>query len=64
MINYQHKKGVIRENALKAILKDPIFKQRVERNLKGKGSYRRYNKHRNNEAAYAIQLGNCIAYAA
>lgn len=45
MANYQHKKGVIRDNALEALLSDPLFKPRIEVNVKGKGSYRRKEKH-------------------
>jgi alternative ribosome-rescue factor len=45
MTVYQHKKGVIRDNALEALLHDPLFKPRVEANTKGKGSYRRRDKH-------------------
>nr|WP_239553305.1 alternative ribosome-rescue factor A [Pantoea coffeiphila] len=43
--NYQHRKGVIRDNALEALLSDPLFKPRIEVNVKGKGSYRRKEKH-------------------
>lgn len=42
---YQHKKGVIRDNALKALLHDPLFRIRTEVNQKGKGSYRRKDKY-------------------
>lgn len=45
MSKYQHKKGTIRENALEALLHDPLFRARVEVNQKGKGSYRRKEKH-------------------
>ncbi|WP_342754368.1 alternative ribosome-rescue factor A [Pantoea sp. MBD-2R] len=45
MTKYQHKKGIIRENALEALLHDPLFRVRTEVNLKGKGSYRRKDKH-------------------
>lgn len=45
MANYQHKKGVIQDNALQALLHDPLFRQRIEHNQKGKGSYRRKEKH-------------------
>ncbi|MTD29223.1 alternative ribosome-rescue factor A [Erwinia sorbitola] len=45
MTVYQHKKGTIRENALEALLHDPLFKTRIEANHKGKGSYRRKDKH-------------------
>lgn len=38
---YQHKRGEIKENAVKAILHDPLFSQRIVRPKKGKGSYRR-----------------------
>lgn len=45
MTTYQHKKGIIRDNAIEALLHDPLFKQRIEVNQKGKGSYRRKEKH-------------------
>lgn len=38
---YKHKRGVIKESAVKAILFDPLFSHRVEKPKKGKGSYRR-----------------------
>ena len=42
---YQHQKGVIKDNALAALVHDPLFRQRVEKNKKGKGSYMRKAKH-------------------
>ncbi|MFD1800713.1 alternative ribosome-rescue factor A [Mixta tenebrionis] len=45
MSGYQHKKGKIKDNALEALLHDSLFKTRVEVNVKGKGSYRRKDKH-------------------
>lgn len=45
MSHYQHKKGQINDNALEALLHDPLFRQRVERSKKGKGSYLRKDKH-------------------
>ena len=45
MSNYKHQKGVIQDNAIQALLHDPLFRQRVEKNLKGKGSYRRKEKN-------------------
>ena len=45
MSRYQHQKGQINDNALEALLHDPLFRQRVERNKKGKGSYLRKDKH-------------------
>lgn len=45
MTKYRHTKGQIQENAIEALLHDPLFRQRVERNSKGKGSYRRKDKH-------------------
>lgn len=41
MSRYQHTKGQIKDNAIEALLHDPLFRQRVERNKKGKGSYMR-----------------------
>lgn len=45
MTKYQHTKGVITDNAIQALLHDPLFKPRVEKNSKGKGSYARKAKH-------------------
>ncbi|CAM6727610.1 MULTISPECIES: alternative ribosome-rescue factor A [Leclercia] len=45
MSHYQHKKGQINDNAIEALLHDPLFRQRIEKNKKGKGSYLRKNKH-------------------
>jgi alternative ribosome-rescue factor len=45
MSQYQHKKGIIKDNAIEALLHDPLFRQRVEKNKKGKGSYQRNLKH-------------------
>ena len=45
MSHYQHKKGQISNNAIEALLHDPLFRQRVEKNKKGKGSYLRKDKH-------------------
>lgn len=47
MSPYQHKKGQIRDNAIEALLHDPLFRQRIETSRKGKGSYRRKEKHAN-----------------
>ncbi|ELY4673448.1 alternative ribosome-rescue factor A [Cronobacter muytjensii] len=45
MTRYKHTKGQIQDNAIEALLHDPLFRQRVEKNLKGKGSYQRKGKH-------------------
>ncbi|HFZ8996872.1 TPA: alternative ribosome-rescue factor A [Citrobacter freundii] len=45
MSRYQHTKGQIKDNAIEALLHDPLFRQRVEKNKKGKGSYLRKDKH-------------------
>ena len=36
-LTYQHQRGVIKDNAIHALLHDKLFRQRVERNKKGKG---------------------------
>ncbi|MBN6081540.1 ribosome alternative rescue factor ArfA [Aggregatibacter actinomycetemcomitans] len=46
-LTYQHQRGVIKDNAIQALLHDKIFRQRIERNKKGKGSYQRKAKHAN-----------------
>lgn len=45
MTTYRHTKGKIKDNALEALLHDPLFRQRIEKNNKGKGSYQRKTKH-------------------
>lgn len=47
MSRYQHTKGQIKDNALEALLHDPLFRQRVEKSKKGKGSFQRKGKHGN-----------------
>ncbi|KMK52158.1 hypothetical protein RO21_02280 [[Actinobacillus] muris] len=43
---YAHQRGDIQQSAIKALVTDKLFRQRVERNRKGKGSYQRKAKHR------------------
>lgn len=45
MSRYQHTKGQINDNAIEALLHDPLFRQRIEKNKKGKGSYLRKTKY-------------------
>lgn len=44
--SYAHSRGEIQESAVKALVTDKLFRCRVERNRKGKGSYQRNEKHR------------------
>ena len=41
---YEHTRGVIKDNAVMALLHDKLFRQRVEKKRKGKGSYQRKAK--------------------
>ncbi|MDA3979410.1 MULTISPECIES: alternative ribosome-rescue factor A [Gallibacterium] len=43
--SYQHQRGEIQESAVKALVTDKLFRQRIERQRKGKGSYQRRAKH-------------------
>ena len=43
---YAHQRGKINDSAVKALVTDPLFRPRVERNKKGKGSYQRHEKHK------------------
>ncbi|MDQ1228295.1 alternative ribosome-rescue factor [Pantoea ananatis] len=45
MSSYRHTKGQIQDNALQALLHDPLFRQRVEQKQKGKGGFKRKAKH-------------------
>ena len=42
---YLHTRGVVKDNAIMALLYDKLFRQRVETKRKGKGSYQRKAKH-------------------
>lgn len=42
---YLHTRGVIKDNAVMALLHDKLFRQRVEKKRKGKGSYQHKAKH-------------------
>lgn len=42
---YLHTRGVIKDNAVMALLHDKLFCQRIEKKRKGKGSYQRKAKH-------------------
>ncbi|MGY3572760.1 alternative ribosome-rescue factor A [Vibrio paucivorans] len=42
-------RGQIKDNALKALVTSKVFKSRVEKAKKGKGSYSRKEKHRGKE---------------
>lgn len=44
-MEHDHKRGKIKDNALKALVTSPTFRTRVERKKKGKGSYSRKAKH-------------------
>lgn len=61
MSTYQHRKGVIADNALQALLYDPLFRQRRENNKKGKGSYRR--KTRDNRQCGESNEKNIFHYS-
>jgi len=42
-------RGTIKDNALKAVVTSQLFKQRVEKAKKGKGSFSRKMKHKGKE---------------
>jgi alternative ribosome-rescue factor len=48
---YQHElhRGEIKDNAIKAIVTSVLFKSKVEKPKKGKGSYQRISKHKGRE---------------
>lgn len=41
IMKHQHNKGKIKDNALKALVRSDLFKHKVFKNKKGKGSYNR-----------------------
>ncbi|AOT06909.1 alternative ribosome-rescue factor A [Pseudoalteromonas luteoviolacea] len=47
--SHEHHRGDIKDNALKALVTSPVFKSKVEKAKKGKGSFRRKAKHQGQE---------------
>tara|TARA_Y100000588_G_C14081892_1_gene850545 strand:+ start:920 stop:1144 length:225 start_codon:yes stop_codon:yes gene_type:complete len=46
---HDHHRGEIKDNAIKALVTSVLFKSKVEKPKKGKGSYQRSNKHKGRE---------------
>lgn len=59
-IAYDHKRGEIKESAVKALVSDPLFRCRVERNKKGKGSYQRKAKHKKDHYSGGLFVIGCF----
>lgn len=53
-VEYEHQRGEIKDNAIKALVTSPLFRAKIEQPLKGKGSYKR--KGRNNKIAPSSHL--------
>ncbi len=49
VLPHDHQRGEIKDNAIKALVTSALFKTKVEKNKKGKGSYRRKAKHQGKE---------------
>lgn len=62
MSRYQHTKGQIKDNAIEALLHDPLFRLRVEKNKKGKGSYQRKDKHAGRRPGGQWQASESLFY--
>ncbi|MDP8052355.1 ribosome alternative rescue factor ArfA [Pasteurella atlantica] len=45
-IGYAHQRGEIKESVIKAMVNAPLFRTRIVKSKKGKGSYQRKQKHR------------------
>ncbi|MFC0118779.1 alternative ribosome-rescue factor A [Pseudoalteromonas xiamenensis] len=43
---HDHKRGEIKDNAMKALVTSVLFQSKVEKAKKGKGSYSRATKHK------------------
>lgn len=66
-LTYEHQRGEIKASAVKALVTDPLFRSRIERNRKGKGSYQRNAKHRKDykkgESPFKIALVSAFKWA-
>ncbi|BCL73116.1 hypothetical protein TUMSATVNIG1_50880 [Vibrio nigripulchritudo] len=49
VLQHEHGRGVIQDNALKAVVTSELFRTRVVKAKKGKGSFNRKNKHKGKE---------------
>lgn len=59
-IPYLHQRGSIQESAVKALVGDKLFRHRVERKRKGKGSYQRHLKHKKGENPFKSSTAVCF----
>ncbi|MCE0495834.1 alternative ribosome-rescue factor A [Vibrio salinus] len=48
-MEHESGRGEIKDNALKAVITSQLFKLRIEKAKKGKGSYSRKGKHKGKE---------------
>lgn len=60
LICHEHGRGAIQDNALQALLSSPLFRQRIEKNRKGKGSYVRTKVQRNWESGLKSSFTACV----
>ncbi|RNK33976.1 ribosome alternative rescue factor ArfA [Neisseria meningitidis] len=56
----QHNKGKIRDNSLKALVKSDLFRHKVERKRKGKGSYNRQEAKKGGEGFDPVPPFLCL----
>ncbi|WP_318493523.1 alternative ribosome rescue factor ArfA [Photobacterium leiognathi] len=59
-LDYEHERGVISDNKLKAIITSKLFKTRQFKNIKGKGSYTRKSKHKTAYKSIVIFISRFI----
>lgn len=45
-----HQRGEVKDNAMAALVTSPLFKCKMEKPLKGKGSYKRKQRNNRNES--------------
>ncbi|WP_432454329.1 MULTISPECIES: alternative ribosome-rescue factor A [unclassified Agarivorans] len=57
---HAHGRGQINDNALKALVTSPLFKSKVERPKKGKGSYNRKGHQLKGDAPFNILTCNLL----
>ena len=53
-------RGIVKDNALKAVVTSRIFRSRVEKAKKGKGSFTRKGKHRGKEPYSKVAEERCL----
>lgn len=60
-LKHEHDRGTIKHNALAALVTSPLYRSKVERSKKGKGSYNRKAKFKNNSGSWGSAVKRLVS---